>query len=366
MLKQEILKRDLPPLLTLNDGTPCTAELWRARRSEIMDTLQDYIYGYTPKPPKRVVGEVIEQAHISAFAGKVVQQRIVIKFDTPNGEFAFPMSLFLPRNDSSSPLFLHISFRPDIPDIYCPIEEIIDNGFGLAIFCYKDIVNDNLHGDFTDGLGKLFINTRCRRIEEWGKIGIWAYAASRTMDYLLTRDEIDNNHIAVIGHSRLGKTALWCAAQDERFFMGISNGSGTGGAGLVKGTSGELISAFVKYGSWDWFCERFKEYEGREDVLPCDQHFLLAAIAPRYVCVGSAEFEGSPESEFLACMVASEAYKLLGPNGIVTADEYPSQGTSLHAGRIGYHIRPGYHYFCRDDWHQYMKFMREKINERKT
>jgi hypothetical protein len=366
MLQEEIAKRQLPPLLTMNDGNTCTADLWRKRRAELLDILQKYIYGYTPDPPKKVTGEVVDEGPFNAFAGKVHQQLIKIRFDTPNGEMSYPLHLFLPKNKSRVPLFLHIAFRPDIPDKYTPVEEIADNGFGLALFCYKDVVNDNLHGDYSDGLGKLYIGDRKREPEEWGKIGMWAYAASRSLDYLLTRDEVDYDHIAVVGHSRLGKTALWTAAQDERFFMGISNNSGIGGAAISKYSTGERISAFLKAGSWDWFCERFKEYDGYENInMPYDQHYLLAAIAPRCICVGSAEQDkgADPKSEFLSCVSASEVYELLGYRGLITPDEYPSTGTSLHDGQIGYHIRPGHHYFSRDDWHQYMNFMNKKISE---
>src|SRR5699024_8714502 len=155
-------------------------------------------------------------------------------------------------------------------DIYSPIEEIIDNGFGIALIYYKDIVNDNLHGDYSDGLAKLYVDENKRDPHEWGKIGMWAYAGSRAMDYLLTRDDVDHKHIAVAGHSRLGKAALWCAAQDERFFMAISNNSGIEGAAITKHSTGERISAFLKAGSWDWFCERFKEDSGHENSLPYD------------------------------------------------------------------------------------------------
>ncbi|NLC42872.1 MAG: acetylxylan esterase [Clostridiales bacterium] len=366
MLQQEITKRELPPLLTMNNGKPCTADLWRERRTELLDILQKYIYGYTPEPPKKVTGEVIEEGAFNTFAGKVHQQLIKITFDTPNGEMSFPLHLFLPKNNPRAPLFLHIAFRPDIPDRYTPVEEITDNGFGLALFCYKDVVNDNLHGDYSDGLGKLYFGDRKREPEEWGKIGMWAYAASRALDYLLTRDEIDHDHIAVVGHSRLGKTALWTAAQDERFFMGISNNSGIGGAAISKHSTGERISAFLKAGSWDWYCERFKEYDGLESInMPYDQHYLLASIAPRCICVGSAEEDkgADPKSEFLSCVSASEVYKLLGHSGLVTPDKYPLPNTSLHEGQIGYHIRTGHHFFSRCDWIQYMKFMNKKISD---
>lgn len=185
------------------------------------------------------------------------------------------------------------------------------------------------------------------------------------MDYLQTRKEINDAHIAVIGHSRLGKTALWTAAQDERFFMAVSNNSGHWGAAVAKHSTGENISNFLRAGSWDWFREKSKEYSGYENSsMPYDQHYLLAAIAPRNLCVGSAELDtgADPKSEFLSCVAASEVYKLLGYRGLVTADEYPLSSTSLHEGSIGYHIWTGYHYFSRYDWLQYI--MSLKINDR--
>ena len=249
MIQQEILKRKLPELLKMNDGRICILNLWEERKKEILDILQKYVYGYTPKPPKKVAGQIIKQSSERSFAGKVNQQTIKISFNTPEGEFLFPLELFLPKDTGPVSFFLHIAFRPNIPDKYCPIEEITDNGFGLGILYYKDIVNDNLHGDFSDGLGKLYIGERERECEEWGKIGMWAYAASRALDYILTRKEIDPNRIAVVGHSRLGKTALWCAAQDERFFMAISNNSGIKGAAISKLSTGENIADFIKAGS---------------------------------------------------------------------------------------------------------------------
>ncbi|NMA94646.1 MAG: acetylxylan esterase [Clostridiales bacterium] len=364
MLKEEILQRNLPPLLTMNDGRVCTKDLWKERREELLDILQENIYGFTPEPPKVVTGRIIEQGEERAFAGKVNQQLIEITFDTPKGDCTFPFYLFLPRNNPHAPLFLHIAFRSDIPDRYSPVEEITDHGFALAIVNYKDMVNDNHHGDYTDGLGKLYIGDRKRRPSEWGKIGMWAYGASRVMDYLLTREDIDHDHIAVVGHSRLGKTALWCAAQDERFFMGISNNSGIGGAAIAKHSTGERISDFIRVGSWEWFCENFKSFDGREDIdMPYDQHYLLAVIAPRHICVGSSELDrgADPKSEFLSCVVASKVYKLLGYRGLITPNEYPKSPTELHSGDIGYHIRPGHHYFSRYDWNRYMEFMRLKM-----
>ena len=121
--------------------------------------------------------------------------------------------------------------------------------------------------------------------------------------------------MAVIGHSRLGKTALWCAAQDERFAAAVSNNSGYGGAASSKHGTGERVTDFIHVGSWDWYCENFQKFCGElEDQKPYDQSFLTAMIAPRYVLIGSAELDrgADPTSEFLTTLHASDAWVLLG------------------------------------------------------
>jgi hypothetical protein len=182
------------------------------------------------------------------------------------------------------------------------------------------------------------------------------------MDFIQTLEEVDKARIAVVGHSRLGKTALWCAAQDERFIMGISNESGCSGAAISRGKKGERIRDIVKTFPY-WFCENYKEYVDNEENMPFDQHFLISAIAPRYVYVSSAIGDewADPESEFLSCVAASDVYELFGVKGLVTEDRLPEVGTKLHEGRIGYHLRGGTHYLSRYDWQGFMEFMRRKL-----
>ncbi len=261
-------------------------------------------------------------------------------------------------------MFLNHAFRR-VPDRYIPVEEITDQGFALFVMVYQDVVNDNHYGDFSDGLGKMFGVENPRQDKtQWGKIGMWAYAGSRAFDYLLTRDDLDATHTAVIGHSRLGKTALWTAAQDERFWCAISNNSGYGGAASSKHSTGEKIEAFLRLGSWDWFCENFKEFkEDKEDYKPYDQAHLLALIAPRLMCVGSAvEDKGAdPESEFLTSLHASSAWELLGEKGLITPDKMPEVGDHLAEGNVGYHLRAGRHFISREDWNYYIKFLKSKL-----
>ncbi len=362
MLKKILKERDLLPILKMNDGSPVTVENWRERRAEMLDDLQKYSYGYTPDCLGEGTGEVIFEDKI-AYAGKVTEQHINITFNTPSGPFTFYSELYIPNGVEKPPVFLNHAFRR-APDRYLPIEEITDQGFALFIMVYTDVVNDNLGGDFSDGMGKMFGVTHPRQDKsEWGKIGMWSYAASRALDYLLTRDDIDATHTAVVGHSRLGKTALWTAAQDERFWCAISNDSGYGGAATSKHGTGEKVDSFLKWGSWDWFCENFKDYQGKEDDKPYDQAHLIASIAPRLVCVGSAveDWGADPVSEFLTTLHASAAWELLGEKGLITPDKMPEVNDHLTEGNIGYHLRAHRHFFSREDWNHYIKFLKSKL-----
>jgi len=364
VLKKVLDSRELIPLLTLSDGSEVIADNWGKRRAELFEILRENLYGYTPAPPESVSGRVKFES-VNAYAGKVMERHIDIIFDTPAGDCTFPIDLFVPKSDKPLPVFLHLAFSNNCPDKYVPIEEITDNGFALAILCYKDAVNDNLGGDYSDGLAKLYIRGE-RKSNEWGKIGMWAYCASRVYDYLATLPEINSERVAVVGHSRLGKTALWCGAQDERFWAAISNNSGFGGAAIAKHGTGERVDDFRRCGSWDWFCPQYLSFIGCEDQLPYDQHMLLALIAPRLLAIGSAELDkgADPESEFLAAYAASPVWELLGHKGLVTPDELPSPGTILTKGNIGYHLRSGGHFLSRADWGRYMDFLKLKLKNK--
>ena len=357
MLDEIIANKKYPSVLTFASGEKVTKDSWQARRQEMKELLEKYSYGVTPPAPSKVWGEVTKTDEF-AYAGKVLNQKVTISFETEKGVFTFPIELFIPKRVNRPPLLLHIAFRP-VPDRYIPVEEITDRGFALAVMVYTDVVNDNYFGDWSDGLAKYFGVTSLRRDDEWGKIGMWAYGASRVMDYIQTRDDINGEKVAVIGHSRLGKTALWCGAQDERFTAVISNNSGYGGARSSIDSTGETISDFLRVGSWDWFCENFKLYHNKENEKPYDQAYLLALIAPRHLLVGSAiEDKGAdPLGEFYTTFNASKAWELLGEKGLTCSDEIPKAGDSFNDGKIHYHLRAGRHYLSREDWNEYIDYL---------
>ena len=190
MLKELLQERDLLPILQMDDGSQVTKDNWESRRKELRAALEKYSYGHTPEVPDQVWGVVIEEDN-DAFAGKCCLQKIRVVFNMERGVFDFPFQLIVPKNVKRPPVFLNIGFLRELPNKYVPAEEITDAGYALAMVCYEDIVNDAHYGDYSDGLAAFFGVDICRGPEEWGKIGMWAYGASRILDYLFTREDVD-------------------------------------------------------------------------------------------------------------------------------------------------------------------------------
>lgn len=325
---------------------------WRMRRKELIHILSREEYGFTPAAPAEVRAETLSSER--AFAGKATHSRIKLSFNTPSGEFSFPFDLIVPENAVSAPAFIYLSFRPELPDQYLPVEEILDHGFAIASIDYQEVTTDTAA---IDGLAAMYpIDPQTG----WGTIGMWAFAASRVFDYIETLPAIDPARVCVVGHSRLGKTALWCAAQDERFAMVVSNDSGCSGAAISRGKVGETIRDITGRFPY-WFCGNYRNWVDREFEAPFDQHMLLALIAPRRLYVSSATEDewADPASEFASAQTAAEAWRFLRAPGLIAPDGMPQPETSLHNGSVAYHLRTGSHFLSRADWLQFMAY-REK------
>ena len=350
--------KGIPDLFEFTDGSPVkTEEDWRKRRLEMLELLSRHEYGFTPEKQGETTYKLIS-TDTKCASGHGVLDRLEITFPTQKGDFTFPVNYFHPTGNKKHLTFILINFRPEPYDKYFPAEEIIDNGFGIAQFYYGDITADA--NEFTSGIAPMF--ERRNDGTDWGKIGMWAFAASRVADILLSFPETER--LAVIGHSRLGKTALWCGAQDERINFVFSNDSGCSGAAYERIKHGESetiarITAVFPY----WFCENYKKFAQYPDTRPFDQHMLLALSAPRFLGVGSAVLDDWADqySEQLSCVFAGDAWaKIYNKPGFVGPTEAAKIGDVFSSGSVHYHLRDGIHFLGRADWNAYMAFVKSK------
>lgn len=360
---------EIPDVLKMADGTPVTSvEAWEVkRRPEVLELFKAHVFGRNPvERPKNLRFESLGPDR-EMMDSKAIRKRVAICYKGPGGEGRIAVTAFIPKGDKPVPAFVLICNRsPDVhidPDRvakspFWPAEQLIARGYAAVAFYNGDVDPDTFDG-FTNGVHGVFQpDPALRKPDTWGTIAAWAWGASRVMDWIESEKMIDRTHVAVIGHSRGGKTALWCGATDQRFALTISNNSGCGGAKLnrLKLPKSESIARITKVFP-HWFCSNFKKYGTGLDALPVDQHMLVALLAPRLVYVASASLDdwaGQP-GEFRSCVLASPVWKLYGKEGLV-GTTFPAPDTPLQAGNVGYHLRTGKHDLALYDWERYMDF----------
>lgn len=341
-------------------------------REQMKKILLDNEYGYVPDIPYEVTVSEPKTLEARFCCGTAELSQVEFTITTQYGSHTFPVKRLLHKDGKDHPFFVFLNFRSNAPDYYYPVEEIAQRGFSVLSFNYTEVAKDNdssPNDDFNDGLASILLKNGREREDICGKIALWAWTASRVLDYAQTLPGLDLGQAAVLGHSRLGKTALVAGMMDERFRYVFSNDSGCSGASLARlslgvlnkrgkyGGEGETIKRImcVRY----WFCKKYMDFAETSIPEGFDQHFLLATIAPRFVCIGSAAMDdwASPDSEFMSCVAASKAWEKMGLNGFIHNGNMPGDDVTFLAGRVGYHRRPGKHFLSRVDWNRYMDYI---------
>ncbi len=377
-LDEQIKNRNLPELLKLHSGKHVNSiKDWEVRRQEIIALLENTCYGKTPDVNCEVSADVIMEDD-NAVCGKAMLKRVMISItmDYLAGGFpsfshkythpyvwgdkiksrevlSFPINIIVPKMKNKAPMFLYASFSPVVETDNVPIEEIVDQGYGIASFYYQDVTADR-KDEYPRG-NALYPDSSNKT--EWGALSKWAWAFSRVMDYIQKVEGVDSEKIAVCGASRLGKAALWSGANDGRFSLVVPMISGTGGASFYRENKREDINHLIRCFPY-WFCRNYLEYKSDEKNLPYDSHFLLSLVAPRNLYLFSGEEDSCVdyEGEYLAAYSASAAYRIYSKKGFVAEDNFPEPGQKFHEGEIGYHLRSGPHCVSRYDWNSLIQY----------
>jgi hypothetical protein len=388
----------LPDPLVFNDGSRVRdAAAWHnRRRPELLELFSREIFGRTPSARPEKMHWAVTSLDRAALGGKAVRKEVTVWFTERKDGPKMHLLLYHPVATAHArapwPAFVGLNYFGNNsvhadPGIALStawmresaeqkivqnrategtrgshasrwnVETVIARGYATATVYYGDLCEDRSEG-LTRDVGALFgtgaVNERAG--DAWGAIGIWAWGLSRAMDYLANDPDIDAKRVAVHGHSRLGKAALWAGAQDERFALVISNDSGAGGAALHKRNFGETVERLNTAFPF-WFARNFRAYNAAEDKLPVDSHQLIALIAPRPVHVGSALEDqwADPRGEFLGAKHAEPVYALFGNKGLGVS-EMPAVNQPVLGDGVAYHLRTGKHDITPYDWAQYLDF----------
>ena len=384
------------PPLPIPDGATAM-DFVKTIRPELVKKCADLMYGELPPRCEEILFKKTDES--DAFDGLGIRREIDIVCRNKGREAVIHVLLYLPKKRKGrAPVFVGLNFKgnhsvSNDPNVHIhpferypetkfaretdrrvgeegrgidagrnSFEKVLEAGFASATACYMDICADRADM-IGDGIYPLFYTK-----EQWnspkrdfGAISAWAWGISRIIDCLETQPEIDMRRVVVHGHSRLGKTSLWAGANDRRISIVASNGSGTSGAKLCHRYYGENFE-WVKLWNPHWLRASFYDYAGRDAEFPIDQHFLIAACAPRPVFIsgGTMDIYADTIGEYEACREASPAWRLFGGKGIGEA-AYPEAGNAV-GDEIGFYMREGDHQMTPDVWDALIAFVKKHLN----
>lgn len=328
-------------------------------REDVVSSLAAAVYGAGPTEP--VTAHVQARYEVNGLSGTARVRNFVLEFSTTAGSHRVLLTVITPASTSNVPLFIGLNFRGNHtissePGIAVPsggssplhydqfsqdphprgayagrwqIPTLIERGYGLATACYLQLGPDSPELRTTG----LFPVLQSSAPAEWGGLGMWAWLLQSLLDVML-QESIGSEYIA-LGHSRLGKAALWAALQDERFTGVIANNSGCMGASMSAAPGAETPALLADVRPY-WFSGAFPRQVAEGLTWPAADQ-LLAAIAPRHVYVASARDDtpADPAGERAAIERAREA----APDG-----------------SFGYHLRDGGHGVTATDWEHFLTF----------
>lgn len=378
-------------------GRITSAQDWLKQRPQVMDFVSRKLYTPVPPRPRSVQFRLLERSD-NALNGSAIRMQFAIVSGDERGEHSFTLLLYVPKNVEKPAVFIHQNFMGNhaaiddgdviIPVCYLdsdnssgektlperekcrntrayrhPIREVVAAGYAYATFCYNELYPDKYatqESGVNESIYKIYNPNRFEITPQ--AIAAWAFGDILALDCLESVAEVDASRAAVVGHSRLGKAALYAGAVDERFKIVVSNSSCILGARMNRRNFGGTAKIAVE-SSTRWYSPELKKYVENVETMPIDQQHLLACIAPRALYVASAtdDYWCDPEGEFMSLLQACEIYKLFGAKNTPTPADLKVQTPFI--GDVGHHIRIGNHNILLYDWLQYIKFADSKFGK---
>ena len=350
----------------------------RERVPELRALFAHYVYGVAPE---EALVEVTELAQTPLPEGTL--RLLEVSFG-PDGLPPLRLALFLPAGPGPHPVLLgpnkcglhSVAEFDELPlptgfvessceggatedgrgsrASYWSLDAALDAGIAVATWHQSDLDPDDASdAGALDGI-QAELTVDVPNDERWGAIAAWAWGNRRALDALELQADVDASRVAVFGHSRRGKTALWTAALDDRVAAVVAHQSGTGGATLSRSYAGESVAA-INLLFPHWFNDVFPAFAERETTLPVDQHQLLALVAPRPLLVtdGADDTWADPSGALRAVELANPAWELYGVDGLVV----DGQGAPTTDGTLAWSLREGGHEVRLEDWQTWIAFL---------
>jgi len=351
-----------PPPVLGRFPAATAAEWYSNARPRVLEFLAENQYGFIPPRPETVRFEQIGRRR-TLCDGLVHRRTYRVTLEHRGRTFGFQAAVYSPAQTPVRAAVASLNFytldRIDHEPERYPIALLAAEGIKLATISHNDLFLDKPTPEARKNSVYSLYGEVSGRDRKLTAISAWAFGYQLLYDLLRTPQERFAGPIWAQGHSRLGKTALWAVANDPRFAGVVSNQSGCGGAALYRDKGGEDIDRILTRFPY-WFVPALDQYRRHEDLLPWDQHWLLAAIAPRPLLVTSATEDAwaCPENEFRAARLAGEVYRLFGVPGIAADAKFPAPDSPLFTPAVGYYVRTGRHTVLREDWRHIVAFMK--------
>jgi hypothetical protein len=365
------VRKEMPDVMTMNDGTKvATIEQWRRRREEMKQILEYYELGHAPPSPGNVTARDVKS--LSLLDDKVKYRLVHLKFG-PGEKLGFDIAIFTPATGGPFPTIINPSFfnTPGVAVTNSPAVATnklragpahnsrapatperaalsfwpqLSRGYALVSYRYTQCGEDN-PGFRSSSFYPVYPDY------DWGVLLGWAWGLSRVVDYLETQSFVDTNKIIALGHSRLGKLTMVAAAFDERISLSApagSSGAGTGayrfcgpGRGGKEGIE-DMTRKFPYY-----FVPRLQEFTGQMEKLPFDAHWYIALTAPRpWISLEGADDQNCvPVAVKQSVLAARPVYAFLG----------------VSTNRVGVNYEPHQHGLTLGDWTAALDFADQQL-----